>query len=178
MRTKMLAEANVVHITLVHNVGTTTRITEVMVADSELTAKVWVQCNSKTWTRDPTTVPAKSTRTLPLGDKKKMRWSWSLKKKQSKTKKIPRRAKITHRLCVFGLIKSLRTTTKRSPANSANWCSVTERQKMRKASISRLRSSSSTKISSKLSSKPFSERPRLNMPTPDSTPTSAVKLCV
>lgn len=48
MRTKMLAEANVVHITLVHNVGTTTRITEVMVADSELTAKVWVQCNSKT----------------------------------------------------------------------------------------------------------------------------------
>lgn len=48
MRTKMLAEANVVHITLVHNVGTTTRITEVMVADNELTAKVWVQCNSKT----------------------------------------------------------------------------------------------------------------------------------
>ena len=48
MLTKMLAEANVANIILVHNVGITTRITEVMAVDKEMTAKVWVLCNSRT----------------------------------------------------------------------------------------------------------------------------------
>ena len=48
MLTKMLAEANVANIILVRNVGITTRITEVMAADKEMTAKVWVLCNSRT----------------------------------------------------------------------------------------------------------------------------------
>jgi len=63
----------VVHI-LVHNVGIITKTVEAMAADSETTVKVWARCNSRIWARDQITVRGKSTRTPPLGGKKRMRW--------------------------------------------------------------------------------------------------------
>jgi len=64
----------VVHI-LERNVVTIIKTVEAMAADSEMIAKVWVRCNNRIWAKDLTTVRVRTTRTPPLGGKKRMRWS-------------------------------------------------------------------------------------------------------